>query len=52
MIYSLIIVYVLFGMGYGVGRHESGATIGGAFIAGLLWPFWLGYNLGRWEPGP
>lgn len=49
MIYVIIAIYVLFGIGYAIGRREAGATIPGAFISDILWPFWLGYDLGKWE---
>jgi hypothetical protein len=47
MIYGLIFVYILFGIGYAIGRREGGATLPGAFVAGVLWPLFLGYDLGR-----
>ena len=47
MIYFAIAFYVVFGIGYAIGRREAGATVAGAFIAGLIWPLWLGYDLGK-----
>jgi hypothetical protein len=47
MIYILAILYIMFGLGYAVGRREKGVTIPAAFFTGLFWPFWLGYQLGK-----
>jgi hypothetical protein len=49
MIYFAIVLYIMFGLGYAIGRREKGASIPGAFIAGLFWPFWLGYQFGIGE---
>ncbi len=47
MIYVIIAIYAIFGIGYAIGRRETGATIAGAFVAAVLWPLWLGYDLGK-----
>ncbi|MGD9092953.1 MAG: hypothetical protein PVF74_08890 [Anaerolineales bacterium] len=49
MIYFAIILYIMFGLGYAAGRREVGLSIPIAFISGLLWPFWLGVQIGSRE---
>jgi hypothetical protein len=49
MIYFPIILYIMFGLGYGACRRAYGEDIPAALITGIIWLFWLGNQFGRSE---